>query len=819
MNFPSPLLPHRRPEEVAPGRSAESAERRSEAADLDTIRGALVRRRWTIVAATAAVVVVAGVLTMLWPESYESTATVLVEQSEREGEAAEIPGLAVLERVEQITTLETETELIRSRRVVSDAVDSLDAHVTLKSDGGTYRPSDLLNGFRAGSDARPGAYVLARSNGSYVVRSKSDERELDTAEPGDEMAFAGLSFRLPEAPGFDELAIRVTAFPKAVSAVRKRVSVSPPAEDGQILEIRCEASTARMAQDLCSAITREYVGLRTELHRSSAAHTAAFLKEQVAEYEERLAAAEDTLEAFARENRGVALGEQAIEEVRNYAGVRARRDRMEAEREALSRLLDRADRTSGTRAYRDLASFPSLLQNQAVSQLLTQLAELENRRSDLAQRRSRVNPELAALDERIAAIERQLGQMARSYERSLGSEVASLNRVLGQSGGRLQNLPERQVEMARLERKVSSLGNIHELLQTRLREARIAEAVDRPRVRVVDAASLPLEPAFPKPAMNLVLALVLGLGFGLALAFVREHADTRIHGRTALEGHTDLPILAMIPYVKRSAPVLAAEPLRVDETIRPQVEEGEAGAGLLPALRSPRAENRLGRDRFAGNGREVALEAFRSLGSDLQFLARRVVDGDLRSLAVTSASREDGKTFVACNLALTRAAFGVHTLLVDADMRAGGVARFLDLEASPGLSELLGGETSPRQARRTVLVDDIDTLSVMPSGRPTPHAAELLETSYFDAILADARAVYDLVVIDTPPLNVLPDTAAVIGSVDAAVVVVRDGVTDGSALELTLERLRRAGATVLGVVFNDVNLPGQYSYETYAYHA
>jgi Mrp family chromosome partitioning ATPase len=106
----------------------------------------------------------------------------------------------------------------------------------------------------------------------------------------------------------------------------------------------------------------------------------------------------------------------------------------------------------------------------------------------------------------------------------------------------------------------------------------------------------------------------------------------------------------------------------------------------------------------------------------------------------------------------------------------------------------------------------------MPAGEATNDAAELLDTSYFEAMLAGAQAVYDLVVIDTPPLNVLADAAAVAASVDAVLVVVREGVTDGDSLELTLERLERAGGTVAGIVLNDVRLPKQYAaYESYAY--
>ena len=806
-NGGSALVPDRGPS-PAPWSPEDPAESRRESrSSRSPVVGLLRRRKWTILGTAIVVMAAAVVLTLLWPETYQSTATILIQSPAAEDQA-EIPGLPILERVQRTSTLETEAELIQSRRVVSGVVDSLDLHVGVET-GEESRPAiEALDGFEATPDARPGVYLASFRDGSWTVTR--DEEAVARAEPGEAVSLDGLAFRLPE-PSAEPIRIRVTAFSRAVSGVRQRIAVSPAAQESDLLEVTCESSRAAGAERLCSATARGYVALRSELQRTSAAGTAEFLRDQVQEYEDRLAAAEDTLQTFATANRGVALGEQASEEVRTFAGLRAQRDQLEAERRALSRMLDRARRSGGgSRAYRDLASFPSLLRNEGVSQMLGHLAELENRRSELAQRRTELNPELSALDRRIETLDRQLGEMARSYERSLAEQIASLEQAIGSSSGRLSDFPERQVEMARLERRVQQLSGMYETLNSRLREAEVAEAIQEPRVRIVDSASRPVEPASPRPLMNLALAMMLGLAFGVAVAMVRDHGDTRIHHREELERRTDLPVLALLPHVDDGAAVLPVTASNGD------AHEGEVrdaeGRQLVPAERRERSLRRLARH----GGNAVALETFRSLGADLHFVSRGLVEGDLRSLAITSAGRGDGKTYVSCNLALTRAAFGVHTLLVDADMRAGGVARFFDLEPTPGLSELLDGTTAAREARRMVKAGEGGRLSVMPSGTTTGDAAALLETSYFEAMLAGAEAVYDLVVIDTPPLNVLPDTAAVVANADAVLVVVREDVTDMQALEFTLERLRRVDCPVIGVVYNDVALPKQYGATTYA---
>lgn len=772
----------------------------STSSDLRALGGILRRRKWTILAAFLAVVVAVAAITAAWPESYVSEASILLDRPQNGGD---IPGLTILERLDRARALETEAELVRSRRVIGPIVDSLDLHVDVSVDGQRRRPADVFTTFRAGEEAVGAEYRIApRPDGWRVVEVEADS-VVARGAPGAEIAFGGIALTLPTRRS-GEIRLETARFRSAVEGTRDGVAVEPASQEGDILEISCEASTADLAHDICQSVMSGYVALRSELQRSEAGVTADFLREQVESYAQRLEAAEDSLRSYASRNRGVALGEQATEEVRNLSQIRSQRDQIETQRRSLAGLLADIDRR-GDRSYRDLASFPAFLQNQTMSNLMTHLAELENRRSELAQRRSTANPELAALDRRISEIERQIGSLARSYESSLESEVASLNRVLGSSSGRLSDLPERQVEVGRLQREVTSLSEIHGLLETRLREAEVAEAVREPNVRVVDEATMPIRPSSPRPMINMALALALGLGLGLALAFLREVRDTRIHDRRALQRRIDLPILALVPHMRTGGPVLP-------------VSSSTNGNGR-PAEGTSLARRRAGPlawGRGDGEARAMALESFRSLGTDLHLISRRLESGDLRSIAVSSPGRGEGKTLVSSNLAIARASYGVHTLLIDADMRAGGVSRFFGLEDDgPGLSELLTGSASARETRRTITIDDGDPLSIMPAGRRTGDAAELLESSYFEAMLAGAQAVYDCVVLDTPPVGLLSDTSVIVQCVDAVLLVVREDVTDWPALEHALERLRRAGGPLVGIVYNDAALPEAYAYGAY----
>jgi Mrp family chromosome partitioning ATPase len=102
-------------------------------------------------------------------------------------------------------------------------------------------------------------------------------------------------------------------------------------------------------------------------------------------------------------------------------------------------------------------------------------------------------------------------------------------------------------------------------------------------------------------------------------------------------------------------------------------------------------------------------------------------------------------------------------------------------------------------------------LQVIPSGTPTSHSASFLEDPVFERLLETAKANVDMLIIDTPPLNILADAAAIASKVDAVLIVVRRGLTDRDALDLTIERLHRTGVPIVSVILNDVVLPRRYA--------
>lgn len=756
-----------------------------------TLAAVFKRRRRTIVAVLGTTLVAVAVATAALPRTWESTTTILVEERARGDESS---ALEVLDRLGLGNQAETEIELIRSRRVVEPVVDELDLHARLETDLGSSHPDLLLREFAAGRSAEPETYRFVRMrDGGYSVETEAGEVVVPRAEPGEPVRFGGVSFRLPTDRDADGATLRVSSFAGRTSAVQGLLDANQVRREGDLIRLRCRGASAEEARTLCDAVTRSYVGLRTELQRDEAIATAAFLGEQVAGIERRLQVAEDSLEAFASANQVVALEERAAEEVRHLAGRQAEIEQLRAERVALRQLIGRIEAApEGSRGTRDLAGFPTFLRNTAVSQLLASLLAADEEVARLSGLRTERNADLRLARDRVRGLETRLHELATSYERALGNEIAAIEATLTTSGRRLATIPSRQVQYARLQRQALLFDELYRFLETRRREAEVAEAVELPSVRVVDHASLAEAPASPRPRRNLALALFLGLAGGLGLGVVKDLADPRILERGDLKLSPRMPILGLIPSVREPGPLLPATR-----------EGGGAGVGSSAAF-------------FQNWDQQLALEAFRSVVADLRFLGRES-GRPVRSVAVTSAGPGEGKTFVACNLALARALHAGRTMLVDADMRASRVAEFLDCPSMPGLSEVLAGLVDARSVASTLHVEESGKLWIIPAGTPTPHSAALLEERLFERLVAVVRDNVDLLIVDTPPLNVLADAATIASSVDAVLVVVRRGVTDREGLRLTLERLARTGVPSINVIFNDVVLPKRYATYTYRY--
>lgn len=302
-------------------------------------------------------------------------------------------------------------------------------------------------------------------------------------------------------------------------------------------------------------------------------------------------------------------------------------------------------------------------------------------------------------------------------------------------------------------------------------------------VSLAQNANVPTSPSAPSVKRNTIVAALLGLLVGIALAFLVERVDQTIRDPTELERAYGLPLLGAVP--------------------------------LSPALK----RSALGSTPQAPPA-EVA-DTFQFIRARLRYFN---VDRNLHAIAVVSAQPGDGKTTVAHWLANAVASMGSRVLLLEADLRRPTVAQELGLRSGPGLADFLIGSCSFEAATQTVEFDRPvanggrnRSLDVVTAGALPPNPAEMLESRAMAELLQHAKSTYDVVLIDTPPLGAVSDAMPLARVVDGVVIVAQMGHQRRDAAQRLHATLTSVHAPLLGVIANRIKgHDAAYDY-TYTY--
>jgi capsular exopolysaccharide synthesis family protein len=197
------------------------------------------------------------------------------------------------------------------------------------------------------------------------------------------------------------------------------------------------------------------------------------------------------------------------------------------------------------------------------------------------------------------------------------------------------------------------------------------------------------------------------------------------------------------------------------------------------------------------------IESLNQLFANLALVSR---ERPLKVIVFTSPLPGDGKTLTAINFALVGASRGLRMLLIDADLRRGLASSVLECPGEPGLSELLGGTAKVSEALRRVTLDESTSLMMVPSGALPKEPGRLLTLDRVRASLGTLAPSFDVVVIDTPPINLLADATLLASAADAVLLVVRAGRTQAADLRYAMDQLEATHAPVLGTILNDIDL-------------
>jgi len=577
-----------------------------------------------------------------------------------------------------------------------------------------------------------------------------------------------------------------------------------------IISIIVTSGDPRFAQRLANTIARVYKEERILDLNKRTIEAKKFIENQLKIVKERLRNSEEAVRNFREENKLISLSAQTSGMLGQVARLQAIYEKSVSDNEKVRKVqkyLEGAkDRplTSKTSFYINEAS--SLYKN-----LNDRLVQLMLKRDTLLLIYTKNYPRVVEINKQISELVENMRSQLSSQEKTVTANIISLKKKIDKMDEQIKMLPEKGLELARLERNIRVNMEVYTLLDKMYRESLIKEAEKIEEVKIVKPALEPTMPVNPpKTGATAAVGTIIGLILGVVFAFIIETFDTSIGAIEEVEELLGVPALGIIPYVS------------IQEIKEILDEKYPEGVDEAIAERHARLVSHFAPD-------SVLAESFRALRTNLSFTS---LEKDIKTIVFTSSSPREGKTTSVVNLAITMAQAGNKVLLVEGDFRKPVISRMFGIDQAPGLTDVILGNYKWRDVIRTVTdimmgkmsMDDImrtpgiDNLHIITSGIIPPNPAELAGSKSTSEFIEDVRSEYDMVLIDAPPVLAATDAAILGSGADGVILVYQVGKISRGVLKRAKTQLDNVRANVIGIVLNGLKAELSPDFSGYDYY-
>jgi capsular exopolysaccharide synthesis family protein len=556
------------------------------------------------------------------------------------------------------------------------------------------------------------------------------------------------------------------------------LSVSP-SRKSMLITVTFSSPDRKFSMSVANTLVEEFIGWKMEKKLEASGAARKFLMMQIDRAKINLEKAEEDLNRFAKKA-GIVSQDTKINSIyRHLEELNAVFAESEADLIAKKAIYDQAVNDGP-------ANLPRVLESSLISNLKDKYAELSFKYEDLKTtfqddypKVRKLKASMASIASRINAEEEKIFLAIKNEYQAAQKNVDAMKKRIEQQKSLVLDLNDRVTQYSIMAREVNTNKEIYQSLLQRAKEIESMAGLSATNIQIVSRADTPIFPVKPNVKINLLLAIMVGLLGGLGCAFLVEYFADTINNPDEIPDRFHIPLLGLVPQVKLDENDLSSTFLRFPRS------------SFSEAIRSSRVSVQL-----SGTGNHS------------------------KSILVTSTMPEEGKTTISLNLALSFAAAGEKTVLVDVDLRKPKIEEIFNLQKQVngnGLSSFLAGVTSKVRSFNGLHKN----LRVIPSGAVPPNPAELLASKRFKFLLKDLIGRYDRVVLDGPPHIGFADILILSKSVGGTVLVASIGQTSRAAIGQFKKAMTNINGTILGCIVNKVNFNKNFGYGSYykSYHA
>jgi len=576
-----------------------------------------------------------------------------------------------------------------------------------------------------------------------------------------------------------------TAEKRALEQFLRQLSVEP-VRLSQLIRVSFESPDRELAAQVANAVADAFIESDLEARFQMTQKAADWLNSRVAGLRQTLAASEKALQDYRDRER--------IVEAKGVVSSASRQldDLSQKITESRQRRAEAENAYNQVRALRGTAnpnfeSIPAVIRNPLYIDSKRTEAEAEKKVSELAQRYGKEHPRMVQADGELRSarentkrqVETVIAGLSKEYEVARANEAA-VERSLGEARGQIQGINRKEYQLGVLEREVAANKQLYDLFIGRFKETSATNDLQSAVGRVVDRAT-PMEiAARPKKMQIIGIAFVLALLLAVVAALLLDRLDNTIKASEEVESRLGVGVLSAVPII----------------------------GGRKDAAKKA----------YLADTNSVFSEAIRTARTGVLLSS---IDEDSKVLVITSSVPGEGKTTFAMNLAFAHAQTK-KVLLIDADMRRPTIAKTLGIEkGTMGLSEYISGTA---QASQVILPIEGTEAKLLPAGHIPPNPLELLLSPKFGQAISRLKELFEVIIIDSPPIQLVSDALIISQNATGVVYVVKADDTPYQLARQGLKKLRRGGAPLLGVVLNQLDFKkadryyGEYSgYASYGY--
>ncbi|HUR56944.1 MAG TPA: polysaccharide biosynthesis tyrosine autokinase [Opitutaceae bacterium] len=475
---------------------------------------------------------------------------------------------------------------------------------------------------------------------------------------------------------------------------------------------------------------------------------------------------------------------QAYKEAKNMPSLDAKKNIVEETLKTVNAEANRAQQALSVAETRlnqvkerrakgaDLTELPFISSQSLIVHLTQQAAAQKITIAQLEKRYKAQYPAMIKEVNQLQAIERELKKAIEEACTQIESDYQAAERNFQVARQELKKRSEESLELDRLaleyndrERELKTQEQLLQTIITRQTETSITSSFAMQNARVVDPAVPPPEsrPVSPNVPLNLGLGIVGGLGLGLAFAFFVAFIDDRVKSSFDIEGVVGLPLIGVIPQIKR-----------MDQSDKAQI--------------------------VMSNADRLVAEAFLTLHSSLRL---KEESKNAKCILITSTVPGEGKSFTTTNLALTYASHGERVAIVDCDLRKPNIHKSFKIDNARGVIDVCTGKA----ALADVVVRNVQpNLDIIPAGGRAKNPTQILNSKGFEDLVSDLRKNYDRVFFDTPPLAAVSDALIILPLVDGSIFTIFFNKVRRKAAQFSAKKILESTVPNFGAILNGLNL-------------